>query len=101
LVDHSTFSLAYAADFTEGVSQEPIALAGHLRLNKMAVLIDDNGLSIYGPLSLADSVDYVKRFEAAGSVARRIDADYPSAPNTSVGFAAICRRTISSLQSAR
>ena len=30
------------------------------------MLFDDNGISIDGPLSLSDSVDQVKRFEAAG-----------------------------------
>src|SRR5258707_10955821 len=63
----------------EGVSQETIALAGHLRHNKLIVLFDNNGISIDGSLSLADSVDQVKRFEAAGWAARRIDGHDPDA----------------------
>ena len=63
----------------EGISQEAIALAGHLKLNKLIVLFDDNGISIDGPLSLADSVDQVKRFEAAGWDASRIDGHDPEA----------------------
>ena len=66
LVDHSTYVLASDGDLMEGISQEAIALAGHLKLNKLIVLFDDNGISIDGPLSLSDSVDQVKRFEAAG-----------------------------------
>jgi transketolase len=57
----------------EGVSQEAIALAGHWKLNKMIVLYDDNGISIDGPTSMADSVDQVKRFKSAGWAAELID----------------------------
>jgi transketolase len=73
VVDHTTYVLASDGDLMEGISQEAIALAGHLKLNKLIVLFDDNGISIDGPLSLADSVDQVKRFEAAGWAASRID----------------------------
>ena len=47
--------------------------------DKLIVLFDDNGISIDGPLSLADSVDQVKRFEAAGWAATRIDGHDPEA----------------------
>jgi transketolase len=57
----------------EGVSQEAIAMAGHWKLNKMIVLYDDNGISIDGPTSIADSVDQVKRFKSAGWAAELID----------------------------
>jgi transketolase len=65
--------LASDGDLMEGVSQEAIAMAGHWRLNKLIVLYDDNGISIDGPLSLADSVDQVKRFKSAGWAAELID----------------------------
>ena len=79
LVDHHTYVLASDGDLMEGISQEAIALAGHLKLNRLIVLFDDNGISIDGPLSLADSVDQVKRFEAAGWAASRIDGHDPQA----------------------
>ena len=79
LVDHRTYVLASDGDLMEGVSQEAIALAGHLKLNKLIVLFDDNAISIDGPLSLADSVDQVKRFEAAGWAATRVDGHDPEA----------------------
>ena len=79
LVDHHTFVLASDGDLMEGISQEAIALAGHLRLARLIVLYDDNGISIDGPLGLADSVDQVKRFEAAGWAATRIDGHDPDA----------------------
>src|SRR6185503_1030774 len=79
IVNHSTYVLASDGDLMEGISQEAIALAGHLKLKKLVVLFDDNGISIDGPLSLSDSVDQVKRFESAGWAASRIDGHDPAA----------------------
>jgi transketolase len=79
IVDHKTYVLASDGDLMEGISQEAIALAGHLKLNRLIVLFDDNGISIDGPLSLTDSVDQVKRFEAAGWAAARVDGHDPQA----------------------
>src|ERR1700683_2902510 len=79
IVDHNTYVLASDGDLLEGISQEAIALAGHLKLNKLIVLFDDNGISIDGPLKLADSVHQIERFEAAGWAAERIDGHDPAA----------------------
>ncbi|HVX92195.1 MAG TPA: 1-deoxy-D-xylulose-5-phosphate synthase N-terminal domain-containing protein, partial [Xanthobacteraceae bacterium] len=77
IVDHRTYVLASDGDLMEGISQEAIALAGHLKLARLVVLFDDNGISIDGPLSLADSVDQLKRFESAGWAATRVDGHDP------------------------
>jgi transketolase len=79
LVDHRTFVLASDGDLMEGISHEAAALAGHLRLNKLTVLFDDNDISIDGALSLADSVDQLKRFEAYGWFVQRVDGHDPEA----------------------
>jgi transketolase len=79
VVDHHTYALASDGDLMEGVSHEAIALAGHLKLAKLIVLYDDNGISIDGPVALADSVDQVARFKAAGWAASRIDGHDPAA----------------------
>ncbi|MGD9767651.1 MAG: transketolase [Pseudolabrys sp.] len=79
VVDHKTYVLASDGDLMEGISQEAIALAGHLKLNKLVVLFDDNGISIDGKISLSDSTDQVKRFEASGWRAERIDGHDPQA----------------------
>ena len=60
IVDHRTYVLASDGDLMEGISQEAIALAGHLKLNRLIVLFDDNGITIDGKLSLSDSVDQVE-----------------------------------------
>src|SRR4051794_27541674 len=87
IVDHYTYVLASDGDLMEGISQEAIALAGHLKLNRLIVLFDDNGISIDGPLSLADSVDQVKRFESAGWNASRIGGHDPQAIATAIANA--------------
>ena len=78
IVDHHTFVIASDGDLMEGISQEAIALAGHLRLNKLIVIFDDNGITIDGALSLSDSTDQIARFEASGWRAVRIDGHAPA-----------------------
>jgi transketolase len=102
LVDHRTYVLASDGDLMEGVSHEAISIAGHLGLSKLVVLFDDNGISIDGPLSLAESGDQLARFEAAGwnatrvnghdqeEIARAIDAAHESARPSLIA----CRTTI-------
>jgi transketolase len=75
VVNHHTYVICSDGDLMEGVSQEAIALAGHWKLNKLIVLYDDNGISIDGPTSIADSVDQVKRFKSAGWAAELIDGE--------------------------
>src|ERR1700733_11728515 len=86
-VDHHTYVLASDGDLMEGISQEAIALAGHLRLDKLIVLSDDNGISIDGPLSLSDSVDQLRRFEACGWSAPQIDGHDPGAIAAAISWA--------------
>ncbi|MFI4994986.1 MAG: transketolase, partial [Hyphomicrobiales bacterium] len=73
LVDHHTYVLCSDGDLMEGISQEAIALAGHLKLHKLIVFYDDNSITIDGPTSLSDSVDQVARFKACGWNASHVD----------------------------
>ncbi len=73
LVDHKTYVLAGDGCLMEGISQEAITLAGHLKLKNLIVLFDDNGISIDGKVSLSDSTDQLARFAASGWAVGRVD----------------------------
>ena len=79
IVDHYTYVIASDGDLMEGISHEAISMAGHLKLSRLIVLYDDNQISIDGPLSLSETGDALKRFEAAGWDASRIDGHDPVA----------------------
>jgi transketolase len=66
LVDHHTWVIAGDGCLMEGISQEAISMAGHLKLARLNVIWDDNRISIDGPVSLASSEDMSARFRAAG-----------------------------------
>lgn len=73
LVDHRTWVIASDGDLQEGISHEAISLAGHLKLNRLCVLWDDNEISIDGPTQMSESTDVCKRFEAAGWNTAKVD----------------------------
>ncbi|WP_366522725.1 transketolase [Maricaulis sp.] len=73
LVDHRTWVIASDGDLQEGISHEAISLAGHLKLNRLCVLWDDNEISIDGPTQMSESTDVCKRFEAAGWTTAKVD----------------------------
>ncbi len=79
LVDHTTWVLAGDGCLMEGVGQEAVTLAGHLGLEKLVLIFDDNRICIDGPTSLATSEDHLARFEAAGWDVRAVDGHDPDA----------------------
>ncbi len=79
IVDHHTYCLVGDGCLMEGISQEAISLAGHLCLDKLVVLWDDNRISIDGPVSLTDSTDQIARFAASGWNTIEIDGHDPEA----------------------
>ena len=73
LVNHKTYVIAGDGCLMEGISQEAITLAGHLRLKNLIVLFDDNAVTIDGSTALADDTDQIKRFKASGWNVARVD----------------------------
>ncbi|NYZ12688.1 transketolase [Azospirillum sp. RWY-5-1] len=87
LVDHRTWVIAGDGCLMEGLSQEAITLAGHLRLSKLALLWDDNAITIDGSTAVSTSDDQLRRFEAAGWAAMRVNGHDPQAVAAALAWA--------------
>lgn len=66
IVDHRTYCIASDGDLQEGVSSEAASLAGTLKLGKLVVLYDSNGISIEGSTAMTFTEDIAGRFTAFG-----------------------------------
>jgi len=64
LFDYRVFALCSDGDMMEGVTAEAASLAGHLALDNLIWLYDNNGITIDGRTSLAFTEDVGQRFEA-------------------------------------
>ncbi|MDD3383252.1 MAG: transketolase [Bacilli bacterium] len=64
IFDHYTYALCGDGDLFEGVTQEAISLAGHLRLNKLILIYDCNSVTLDANLDVAFSENVKKRFES-------------------------------------
>ncbi|MEO1702660.1 MAG: transketolase [Pseudomonadota bacterium] len=84
LVNHFTYVLAGDGCLMEGISQEAISMAGHLKLNKLIVLWDDNNITIDGQVSLSDSTNQIARFEASGWATLEINGHDPDAIESAI-----------------
>ncbi|MBA3520884.1 MAG: transketolase [Gemmatimonadales bacterium] len=76
IVDHRVWGFASDGDLMEGVASEAASIAGHLRLDKLTLVYDDNHITIDGDTSLTFSEDVALRFQAYGwHVARVADGN--------------------------
>lgn len=77
LCNHYTYVICGDGCLQEGISEEAIAMAGHLKLNKLIVLWDNNNITIDGAVSLSSSTNQIKRFEANNWNTISIDGHNP------------------------
>lgn len=73
LFDYRIYAIVSDGDLMEGITSEAASLAGHLGLNNIVYLYDDNHITIEGDTALAFSEDVAKRFEAYNWHIQRID----------------------------
>ena len=72
IVDYRTFAICGDGDLMEGISSEASSLAGHLALNKLTWIYDNNHITIEGNTSLAFTDDVAARFEALHWMVQRV-----------------------------
>ena len=75
LFDYNIYVIVSDGDLEEGVSSESSSLAGHLGLDNLIVIYDDNHISIDGDTKLAFTEDVVQRYKAYGWRVIVVDGD--------------------------
>ncbi len=65
IIDYSIYALCGDGCMMEGISYEAASLAGHLKLDNLVWIYDNNRITIEGNTSLAFSEDVATRFMAA------------------------------------
>ncbi len=75
IIDYKVYVFCGDGDMEEGVSSEACSLAGHLGLDNLVVIYDDNHISIDGQTELSFTEDRAKRFQAYGWHVQKVEGD--------------------------
>ncbi len=73
LFDYKVYGIVSDGDLMEGVAAEAASLAGHLALNNLIYLYDDNQISLAGATKICFTESVAKRFEAYGWYVQSVD----------------------------
>jgi transketolase len=87
VVDHYTYAFVGDGCLQEGIGQEMISLAGHLRLGKLVLLWDDNRITDDGATNLSINEDVAARFRVAGWHVIEVDGHDLEAVSAAIGAA--------------
>ena len=102
LINHYTYVLCGDGDLEEGISYEAMALASKLKLNKLIILYDSNGITLDGKLKMSSEEDVITRFKALnfnilvvdGESIKEIDYAITRAKESIMPTIIICKTTI-------
>jgi transketolase len=75
VIDYKIYVIASDGDLQEGVASEASSLAGHLGLDNLIVVYDDNHISIDGVTELSFTEDRAGRYQAYGWNVQEVAGD--------------------------
>ena len=88
IIDHHTYVFAGDGCLMEGISHEACSLAGTLKLNKLILFYDDNGISIDGEIDEWFTDNTPERFKAYGwNVIPNVDGHDTKSINAAIDIA--------------